>query len=67
MNLSEFYEKEGFDGLKRLADAAGTDPQWLRQCATRWRNRRPSPDLAMRLVKADPRLDFQSILIASNE
>jgi hypothetical protein len=66
MNLEDFYKAEGFDGLRRLADAAGTDPQYLRQCATRWRNRRPSPELALRLVQADDRLDFQSLLIRSD-
>jgi hypothetical protein len=64
MNLKDIYDQEGAEGLKRLAEAAGTDPQYLRQCATRWRNRRPSPEMAMRLVQADPRLDFQSLLIA---
>jgi len=64
MNLSDIYQEEGFDGLRRLAQAAGTDPQYLRQCATRWRGRKPSTRLAIRLVDADPRLDFKELLIS---
>lgn len=63
MNLNDIYIEEGFAGLKRLAAAAGTDPQYLRQCAIGWRNKRPSPELAMKLIEADGRLDFKALLL----
>lgn len=48
--------------MKRLGEATGADPQWLRQCATGWRGKRVSPELAEKLVDADPRLDFRALL-----
>lgn len=65
MNLHDIYREEGFAGLKRLAEATGSHPQYLRQCATRWRGKRPSPDLAWRLIEADPRLTFEAIYAPS--
>jgi len=62
MDLSDIYEQEGFSGLKKLAEATGSNAQYLRQCATGFRGKRPSPELAMRLVDADSRLDFQKLL-----
>lgn len=64
MNLSDIYRLEGLQGLRRLAELAGTDPQYLWQCATRWRGKRPSPELAARLCQADTRLDFRALLLA---
>lgn len=66
MNLRDLYEKEGFDALKALAKSAGTDPQYLRQCATNWRGKRPSPDLARRLIAADPRLTWEDMYRLEN-
>jgi hypothetical protein len=66
MNLSDIYKTEGFAGLKRLAEMTGADPQYLRQCATGWRNKRPSPELADQLTLADPRLDFRSLLLPTD-
>lgn len=39
INLRDIYEQEGFASLKRLAKAAGINPQYLRQCATGWRGK----------------------------
>lgn len=61
MNLYDLYELEGLQGLRRLAEKAGTDPQYLRQCATGWRNKKPSPPLAERLIEADPRLTWEDM------
>ena len=61
MNPYDLYEEGGFPALKRLAEAAGTDPQYLRQCATPWRGKRPSPELAMRLIAAEPRLTLDDL------
>ena len=61
MNLQEIYEMEGRAGLQRLAEATGAHPQYLWQCATRWRGKRPSPGLALRLVEADQRLTLEDI------
>lgn len=61
MNLFDLYEQEGYEALKRLANAAGTDPQYLRQCATGWRGKRPSPELAAKLIEADSRLTWEAM------
>lgn len=61
MDLSNIYENEGFAGMKRLAEATGADAQWLRQCATGWRGKRVSPELAEELIKADSRLDYKKL------
>lgn len=61
MNLRELYDEGGFAALKRLAEAANTDPQYLRQCAKGWRGKRPSPDLALRLIAAEPRLTLEDL------
>ena len=67
MNLSDIYQAEGIEGLRRLANAVDSDPQYLRQCATGWRGKRPSPELAARLVEADSRLDFKSLLLRQHD
>ena len=61
MNLHDIYQLEGFAGLKRLAEATEADPQYLRQCATGWRGKRPSPTLAQRLIDADSRLTWEAM------
>ena len=61
MNLKDLYDEGGFAALKRLAEKAGTDPQYLRQCATGWRGKRPSPPLAGRLIAAEPRLTYEDL------
>ena len=63
MDLGDIYEQEGYAGLKRLAEATGCSPQYLRQCATGWRGKRPSPELAAKLADADPRLSFRKLLL----
>lgn len=61
MNLNDIYQEGGFPALKLLAKKAGTDAQYLRQCATRWRGKRPSPELAWKLMDADSRLTWEDI------
>jgi hypothetical protein len=61
MNLSDIYDQEGIDGLRRLAKATGADAQYLRQCATHWRKKRPSPELAAKLIAADSRLTWEDL------
>lgn len=61
MNLSDIYMEGGYEALKKLAESAGTNPQYLRQCATRWRGKKPSPALAIRLIAAEPRLKLDDI------
>lgn len=65
MNLRDLYEEGGFAALKVLAKAADTDPQYLRQCALGWRKKRPSPELAWRLIEADPRLTLEDLYRSS--
>ncbi|MCU7839749.1 MAG: hypothetical protein KZQ94_10285 [Candidatus Thiodiazotropha sp. (ex Troendleina suluensis)] len=52
---------EGYEGLKTLAKMAKTNPQYLRQCATEWNGKHPSPKLAAVLVVLDSRLTFADI------
>lgn len=64
-SLADIYREEGRPALKRLAEAAGTDPEYLYQIAVSFRGdraspRRPSPDLARRLMAADSRLTWDS-------
>jgi DNA-binding transcriptional regulator YdaS (Cro superfamily) len=37
------------DRKAALARATGADPQWLWQIATGWRDKRPSPELALKI------------------
>lgn len=55
MKLSDLTPQERRD----LADRAGTNPVYLYQCGAGLRQ--PSPDLAKRLMRADPRLTWESI------
>lgn len=64
MNLHDIYAAEGFDGLKKLAALTNSDPQYLRQCATGWKGKRPSPELTARLIVADSRLTWQRMYSA---
>ena len=61
MNLSDIYANEGLDSLKGLARKTGSDAQYLRQCATGWKNKRPSPELAAKLIVADKRITYNSL------
>lgn len=65
MNLHDIYQEGGFAALRRLAEATGSDPQYLWQCATRWRGKQPSLRLARALIAADPRLTLDAIYAAS--
>lgn len=61
MNAKEFIAQFGEDEAKRVAAAAGTNWDYLRQIASG--SRRPSPELAARLVTASgDRLDFACLL-----
>jgi hypothetical protein len=61
MNLLDIHRAEGLNGLRRLAHEAGTDATYLWQLATAWRGKKPSPDLAKRLIAADPRLTLDDL------
>ena len=61
MNLYDIYKTDGFAGLKELAEKVGSDPQYLRQCATSWRGKKPSILLAKKLIAADTRLTLEDI------
>lgn len=59
MNLTDLYLAEGYAALTRLAQQVGANPKYLYQCATG--RRRPSPELAFRLIGAEPRLQFEEM------
>lgn len=59
MNLADLYRTDGYAALTRLAQRVGANPKYLYQCATG--RRRPSPELAFRLVECEPRLVFEEL------
>lgn len=61
MGLDDIYKSDGFVALKVLAEKVGADPQYLRQCATGWRGKKPSITLAKKLIAADQRLTLEGI------
>lgn len=58
MDLSDLSPTERAE----LAAKVGCNPKYLYQCATQWRGKRPSPELARTLVAADPRLTLEELL-----
>jgi hypothetical protein len=62
MNLHDLYQSGGVAALRKLADDADSDAQYLYQLATQWRGKRPSPNLARRLIEADDRLTLEELL-----
>lgn len=61
MNAKLFKEIYGVERCKQVADTAGTNYEYFRQIASN--HRRPSPELALKLVEAsNGELDFASLL-----
>lgn len=61
MNAKQFLESFGKSEAERVAVEAGSNYAYFSQIA--YGHRRPSPDLAERLVKAsDNRMDFVALL-----
>lgn len=58
--LSSLYAKEGPSVFARLHNATGANQKYLYQIATGVR--KPSADLARRLVEADPSLTLEGLL-----
>lgn len=56
MRLRDLYHQLSTDERDALARAAGTDSSYLYQLATRWRGRRASIPLMVKLADADKRL-----------
>lgn len=50
-----------------LAERVGCSKKYLYQCATGWKGKRPSPDLAKALVEADPRLTLEELLFSNRK
>lgn len=61
MNLRDIYEDGGYAALRELAKKIGADPQYLRQCATGWKGKRPSPEMAAKLIEVDPRITWDDL------
>lgn len=61
MNLSNIYAEGGIESLKGLAQKTGANVQYLRQCATNWNGKRPSPELAAKLIQADSRITWEAL------
>jgi|GEM_PF-2691565 len=59
--ISELYQQEGAPFLSRLHEATGANKKYLYHIAVGLR--RPSPEMALRLVKADNRLSFERLLL----
>ncbi|WP_322997929.1 hypothetical protein [Castellaniella sp.] len=56
MKLTNLYPTMDKEARDSLAKAAGIDPGYLWQIATRWRGKKPSIDVIQRLAAADSRL-----------
>lgn len=64
MNLADIYAADGIKGLTRIAQLVDVRPKYLYQLAKGKSGRgkkRPSPELAWRLVEADPRIKFEDL------
>ena len=59
-NLYDLYKKEGASVFRRLNEATGANQKYLYQIAIGVR--RPSPDLAKKLVEADSSLTLEGLL-----
>jgi len=59
--ISELYRQDGSPFLNMLHQKTGTNRKYLYQIAVGLR--RPSPELACKLVLADSRLSFEKLLI----
>mgnify|MGYP005667932333 FL=1 len=65
MNAKEFLEKFGREEAERVATSSGTNYAYFSQLA--YGHRRPSVDLAERLVAAsEGRLDFTKLLLKTD-
>lgn len=62
--LSELYAKEGPALFSRLHEATGANQKYLYQIATGVR--KPSPELARRLMTADSSLTLEGLLFGGN-
>lgn len=62
--LSSLYAKEGPSVFARLHAATGANQKYLYQIATGVR--KPSPDLARRLVEADSSLTLEGLLFGGD-
>ena len=59
--LKSIYEREGSDALDRLCRITGINRKYLYQLATG--RRKPSAQLAFQLLRADPRLTLEGLLL----
>jgi len=60
--LADLYSKEGPSVFARLHQATGANQKYLYQIAIGVR--RPSPDMARRLIQAEPSLTLDGLLFA---
>jgi len=63
--LSELYRIEGSPFLNRLHQLTGVNRAYLYQLSVGLR--RPSPEMARRLVLADARLSFERLLLPEDD
>lgn len=62
MKFAKLYAILDADGRLALAKKVGTDPGYLWQLATRWRDKRPSIEFMQKLVAADARLTIPEMV-----
>lgn len=62
MKLADLYPVLDKDARNALAKAAGVDPGYLWQIATRWRGKKPSLNVIRRLTRADVRLTLGDLV-----
>jgi hypothetical protein len=62
VGLGDLHREEGYPAIKNLAEKAGVSPLYLLQLARGWKGRRPSVQMADKLVAADDRLSFEKLV-----
>lgn len=62
MRLSDLYPKLNAEERALLAEKCDTSPAYLWQLSARWRGRKPSVDMLLRLAAADKRLKAADLL-----
>lgn len=67
MRLADLYPKLNAEERASLAKQCDTSPAYLWQLSARWRGRKPSVDMLLKLAAADKRLKAADLLAEFGE